>query len=85
MQGVLKLHPVCSTSFLEDLAICQLMAKECMLSTAKLPLGGLPRNSVVNLIDHPDMTSAVYHGHEAKSQTNKQSTQKICRKIQTLA
>ena len=41
---------------------CQLMAKECMLSTGKLPLGGLSRNSVVRINDLPDMTSAVYHG-----------------------
>ena len=38
---------------------CQLMAKECRLSTYtdKLPLGGLPRNSVVRINDCPDMTS----------------------------
>ena len=34
------------------------MSKECKLSTGKLPLGGLPRNSVVRINDHPDMTSA---------------------------
>ena len=30
-------------------------------------LGGLnlPRNSVVRIIDHPDMTIAVYRGHKA--------------------
>ena len=33
------------------------MAKECMLSTDKLPLRGLPRNSVVRLTDHPDKAS----------------------------
>ena len=38
------------------------MAKECTLSTGKLSLGGLPRNSVVRITDRPDMTSAVYHG-----------------------
>ena len=38
------------------------------LSTSKLPLGGLPRNSVVRITDRPDMTSAVYHGCRA---TNK--------------
>ena len=31
------------------------MAKECMLSTGILPLGGLPRNSVVRVTDPPDM------------------------------
>ena len=35
----------------------QLLTKECALNTGKLPLGGLPRNSVV-----PDMPSAVNHG-----------------------
>ena len=30
------------------------MAKECMLSAGKLPLGGLPRNSVVRITDCPD-------------------------------
>ena len=49
------------------------MAKECMLSTGKLPLGGLPRNSVVRISDHADMTSAVYGGHKATKQTNKQN------------
>ena len=34
------------------------MAKECMLSTGKLPLGGLPRNSVARITAHPDMTAA---------------------------
>ena len=29
------------------------MAKECMLSTGKLPLGGLPRNKVVRIMDRP--------------------------------
>ena len=36
-----------------------------MLSTGKLPLGGLPRNSVVGITDHQDMTLAVYCGHKA--------------------
>ena len=49
---------------------CQLMAKECTLSTGKLPPGGLSWNSVVRLTDHPDMTSAVYRGHKALNQTN---------------
>ena len=47
---------------------CQLMAKECALITGKLPLGGLPRNSVVRIIDCPDMTSAVDRGHKASTQ-----------------
>ena len=47
------------------------MAKECTLSTGKLPLGGLPRNSVVRITDHPNMTSAVYCGCKAINQTNK--------------
>ena len=28
---------------------CQLMTKECMLNTGKVPLGGLPRNRVVRI------------------------------------
>ena len=40
----------------------QVMAKESTLSTGKLPPGGFPRNSVVTITDHPDLTSAVYHG-----------------------
>ena len=44
------------------------MAKECMLSTGKLPLGGLTRNNVVRILvritDRPDMTSAVYRGRK---------------------
>ena len=38
------------------------------LNTGKLPPGGLPRNSVVRLTGHPDMTSAVYHGRKALNQ-----------------
>ena len=45
------------------------MAKECTQSTGKLPLGGLPRDSVVRIADRLDMTSAVYHGRKAKNQT----------------
>ena len=50
---------------------CQLTAKECMLSTDKLPLGGLPRNCVVRINDLTDMTTAVYRGHKATNQTKK--------------
>ena len=46
-------------------ASCQLLAKEWALNTGKLHLGGLP-----GIIDHPDMTSAVYCGRKA---TNKSS------------
>ena len=38
------------------------MAKGCALSTGYLPRGGLPRNSVDRITDHPDMTSAVDRG-----------------------
>ena len=34
-------------------ADCQFLAKECALSTGKLPPGGLPRNSVVKLLPVP--------------------------------
>ena len=43
------------------------MANECTLSTGKLPLGGLPRNSVFRINDHPDMTTAVYCGHKVSN------------------
>ena len=48
------------------------MAKECMLSTGKLPLGGLSSNTVVMITDSPDMNSAVYRACKAINQTNKQ-------------
>ena len=38
------------------------------LSTGKLHPGGLPRNSLLKITDHPDMTSAVYHCHKATNQ-----------------
>ena len=41
------------------------MEKECTLSTGKLPLGGLPRNSVVRITDSLDMFSAINHGRKA--------------------
>ena len=31
----------------------------------------MPRKRVVRMIDHPDMTSAVYCGHKARNQSNK--------------
>ena len=45
------------------------MVKECSLSTGRLPPGGLPRNGVVRITDHPDMTSVVNHGCKATNQT----------------
>ena len=53
-------------AYMDKKSSCQLMAKECTLSTGKLPLGGLPGNicSVVRITDRPDMTSAGYHGRE---------------------
>ena len=47
------------------------MAKECVLSTGYLPQGGLLRNSVDRITDRLDMTSAVYCGRKASTQTNK--------------
>ena len=46
------------------------MAKECTctLSTGRLTPGGLPINSVVIIIDRPDMTIAVYRGRKALNQ-----------------
>ena len=51
----------------------QLMVKECTLGIGKLPLGGLPRKSVVRITDSPDITSSVYHGRNALNQ-NKNRT-----------
>ena len=48
------------------------MVKECMLSSDNLPLGGLPRNSMVRITDRPDMTSAVYVDIK-KRKSNQQS------------
>ena len=48
------------------------MAKECTLSTGEMPLGGLPRNSVVRITDRPNMTSAVYCGRKASNQHQQQ-------------
>ena len=45
------------------------MTKECTLSIVKLPLEGLPRNSVVRINDYPNMISAVYSGLKATNQT----------------
>ena len=47
------------------------MAKECMLSTGKPSLGGLPNNSVVKITDRRDMTTAVYHERKASTQPTK--------------
>ena len=45
------------------------MEKECTLSIGKMPLGCLPRKSVVRITDRLDMTSAVYTGCKATNQT----------------
>ena len=52
------------------------MVNECTVSTDKLSLGGLSKNSVVRITDHPDMTSAVYH--KATNQTNNFSLAPHC-------
>ena len=39
------------------------------LSTGKLSLGGLPRNSVVRITDRPNLTSVVYRWLKAANQT----------------
>ena len=54
------------------------MAERCALSTGNLLGGGLPRNSVDRITDRPDMTSAVYRGRKASTQTNIQSCDVIC-------
>ena len=53
---------------------CSLMAKECTLTTSKMPPGGLPRNTMFRITDRPDMTSAVYRGRKALNQKNQKST-----------
>lgn len=63
----------------EEQCSCQLMAKEFTLSTGKVPLCGLPRNSVVRITDCPDMTSAVDCGNKASTQPTKQKTYVIPR------
>ena len=45
-----------------------------MLSTGNLPEGDSHRNSVDKITDHPDMTSAVYRGRKASTQTKKTTT-----------
>ena len=45
------------------------MAKECTLSTGKLDPGGFHKNSVAMITARSDMTSAVYRGYKATSQT----------------
>ena len=72
IQAVPRSIPASSTFFCEYLVMVyfyvaifplfliqemQLMAKECILNTGKLPLGGLLWNSVIMITDHPDMTS----------------------------
>ena len=42
-----------------------------------LPWGGLHRNSVDRITDRPDMTSAVYRGRKASSQTKKNIRDKV--------
>ena len=49
------------------------MAKECVLSTGKLPLRGLPRNGEFRITDSPNMTSAVYRIKHQIKQNHKLS------------
>ena len=48
------------------------MAKECTLSTGKLPVGGLPRNSVYRIAD------SCLQWIKASSQTNKSYSHMLC-------
>ena len=41
--------------------------KRTTLSTGKLSLGGLPRNSVLRITDWPEFTSDVYRGQKASN------------------
>ena len=46
----------------------------------KLPLGDLPRNSVVRITNIPDIIVAVYHGLKATNQTKLNKTILTCLK-----
>ena len=48
----------------------RLMAKECTLSTGKLPSVSMSRHNVVRINDRCDITSAVYSEHEVTKHTN---------------
>ena len=48
----------------------RLMAKECTLSTGKLPSISMSRHNVVRINDRCDITSAVYSEREATKYTN---------------
>ena len=53
------------------------MAHERALSTGKLPLGGLLRNSVVRITRHPDMNLVVDCEHKlSNNSTNQPNKQK---------
>ena len=64
--GSLVLFSFCghSSSSADSRSSCQLIEKECTLSTGKLPPGVLPSSSVVRITDRPDMTTAVYRGQK---------------------
>ena len=65
LSSLSRLTPKSGTFFLEDLAIkifqciqeeqLSVNGEECTLSTGKLPLGRLLRNSVVRITDRPDI------------------------------
>ena len=48
----------------------RLIAKECTLSTGKLPAISMSRHNVVRINDRCDITSAVYSECEATKHTN---------------
>ena len=48
----------------------RLMAKECTLSTGRLPSVSMSRHNVVRINDRCDITSAVYSEREATKHTN---------------
>ena len=73
-RSVTMLLGISMTIFPLPLIFFQLMAKESMLSTGKLPLGGLPRKSVVRITVRPDITSAAYRGRKTSIQTNKETS-----------
>ena len=64
------------------------MTKECTLSTGKLPVGGLPRNSVVKITDHHKLVvlsrlGFAYH-HDITSSVQNQQKSEFGRQLDML-
>ena len=57
--------------------IYQLMAKRCTLRIGKLPLEGLPMNSMVRITDRYDITLDVYRARKATGKKIKKNKKTI--------